>query len=150
MKQTWTWLVGVLGSGIAWFFGGWTASLTTLVILQVVDYFAGTTAAGVFHKSKHTESGGLNSSVGWKGLCKKFVVLLFVGVANRIDVEFGTTFIKDAVCLTFITNEAISLIENAGLMGIKIPKIITKAIDVLNGEKTIDELKKPENKTNEE
>lgn len=142
MKTAYTWIVGVLGSGIAWFFGGWTASLTTLVIFMCADFFAGLIAAGVFKVSKHTESGGLNSSVGFKGLCKKFVVLLFVGVANRIDIEFGTSFIKDAVCLTFITNEAISLIENAGLMGIKIPKIITKAIDVLNGEKNIEDLTK--------
>lgn len=134
MKATLCTIVGLIGSGIAYLFGGWNASIITLLIFMVADYVTGLIVAGVFHKSKKSSTGNLDSRAGWKGLCKKFVTLLFVIVANRLDVQMGTTFIRDAVCLAFITNELLSLIENAGLMGIPIPKIITKAIAVLNSE----------------
>ena len=75
-----------------------------------------------FKKSKKTESGALESHAGWKGLCRKGVTLLIVLVACRLDMTIGTTFIKDATVIGFIVNETISLIENAGLMGVPIPK----------------------------
>ena len=126
--------VGAIGSGIAYLFGGWTASITTLLIFMIVDYLTGLIVAGVFHKSKKSDTGSLESRAGWKGLCKKCMTLLFVIVAHRLDLQIGTSFIKDAVCIAFITNELLSIVENAGLMGIPIPKAITKAIAVLNGE----------------
>lgn len=125
-------ITGIVGSGIAYLFGGWSASLTTLLIFMIADYVTGLIVAGVFHKSKKSSTGNLDSRAGWKGLCKKFTTFLFVIIANRIDVQIGTTFIRDAVCVTFITNELLSLVENAGLMGIPIPEVITKAIAVLN------------------
>ena len=127
--------VGIIGSWIAFLFGGWDASLTTLLIFMLCDYITGMIVAGVFHKSKKTESGNLESRAGWKGICKKFITLLFIIVANRLDMQIGTQFIKDAVCITFITNELLSIIENAGLMGIPIPDAITKAIAVLHNKK---------------
>lgn len=123
--------VGMLGSLIASFFGGWTASLTTMVIFMGIDYVTGLIVAGVFHKSKKTDSGALESRAGFKGLCKKCVALLFVLIGYRLDLAIGTTYIRDAVCIAFIANELISIVENAGLMGLPIPSIITKAIDVL-------------------
>ncbi len=135
MKSTVCAITGVIGSGIAYLFGGWSASLTTLIIFMIADYITGLIVAGVFHKSKKSSTGNLDSRAGWKGLCKKFVTFLFVIIANRVDVQMGTTFIRDAVCLTFITNELISLVENAGLMGIPVPKVITEAIAVLNSNK---------------
>ena len=135
MKATLCAIIGTIGSGIAFLFGGWDASLTTLIMFMVADYVTGLIVAGVFHRSKKSSTGNLDSRAGWKGLCKKFVTLLFVIVANRLDMQMGTSFIKDAVCVAFITNELLSLIENAGLMGIPIPKVITKAIAVLNGNK---------------
>ena len=135
MKATICTVTGLIGSGIAYLFGGWSASIITLLIFMVADYVTGLIVAGVFHKSKKSSTGNLDSRAGWKGLCKKFVTLLFVIIANRLDMQMGTTFIKDAVCVAFITNELLSLIENAGLMGIPIPKVITKAIAVLNGNK---------------
>ena len=132
MKTTICTISGLVGSGIAYLFGGWSASITTLLIFMVADYATGLIVAGVFHKSKNSSTGNLESRAGWKGLCKKFVTLLFVIIANRLDIQMGTTFIRDAVCVAFITNELLSLIENAGLMGIPIPKVITKAIAVLN------------------
>ena len=127
--------IGFIGGGIAYLFGGWGASLTTLLIFMICDYITGVIVAGVFHKSKKTETGNLESRAGWKGLCKKFVTLLFIVIANRLDMQMGTQFIKDAVCITFITNELLSIIENAGLMGIPMPDAITKAVAVLHNRK---------------
>lgn len=124
--------IGVVGGGIAYLFGGWDASLVTLLICMICDYITGLIVAGVFHKSKKTKTGNLESRAGWKGLCKKFVTLLFVVIANRLDMQMGTQFIRDAVCITFITNELLSIVENAGLMGIPMPEAITKAIAVLH------------------
>jgi toxin secretion/phage lysis holin len=59
------------------------------------------------------------------------MTLAFVLIAYRLDLAIGTTYIKDAVIIAFITNELISLIENAGLMGIELPDVLVKAIDVL-------------------
>jgi toxin secretion/phage lysis holin len=124
-------LIGVLGSGIASLFGGWDAALVTLLIFMGIDYLTGLIVAGVFHKSEKTENGALESRAGWKGLCRKGVTLLIVLVACRLDLVMGSNFIRDAVVIAFIANEAISIIENAGLMGIPVPAAITRAIEVL-------------------
>lgn len=112
-------------------FGGWGSALTTLIIFMSIDYITGLMLAGIFKKSQKTESGALESRVGWKGLCRKGVTLLIVLVAVRLDMAVGTSFIKDATIIGFICNETISIVENAGLMGVPIPKPIIKAIDVL-------------------
>ena len=131
MKMKLLTLIGVIGSGIASLFGGWDAALVTLLIFMGIDYVTGLTVAGVFHKSEKTENGALESRAGWKGLCRKGVTLLVVLVACRLDLIMGSSFIRDAVVIAFIANETISIIENAGLMGIPIPAVITKAIEVL-------------------
>lgn len=123
--------VGTVGAAIADLFGGWNASLTTLIIFMIIDYVSGLIVAGVFKASTKTESGALESNAGWKGLFKKGMTLLLVLIAYRLDLAIGTNYIRDAVCIGFIANESISIIENAGLMGIPIPAAVTKAIDVL-------------------
>ncbi|MBQ7094332.1 MAG: phage holin family protein [Clostridia bacterium] len=123
--------VGVLGSLVTSMFGGWTKAMTTLLIFMIIDYITGLVVAGVFHKSPKSENGALESKAGWKGLCRKGMILLFVLVGHRLDLVIGASYIKDAVCIAFIVNELISLIENAALMGVPIPQIITKAIDLL-------------------
>lgn len=123
--------IGVVGSTIASFFGGFDAALITLLIFMGVDYATGLIVAGVFHKSEKTENGALESRAGWKGLCRKGVSLLVVLIACRLDMIMGSNFIRDATVIAFIANEAISIIENAGLMGVPIPSVITKAIEVL-------------------
>lgn len=131
-------IVGVIGGMIASVFGGWDAALTTLVLFMVIDYISGLIVAGVFHTSKKTESGTLESRAGWKGLCRKGMTLLFVLIAYRLDIAIGLNYIRDTVIIGFIANELISIVENAGLMGIPLPPVITKAIDVLTkkGENT--------------
>ena len=124
-------LVGMIGSWMASLFGGWDAALVTLIIFMGIDYVTGLIVAGVFHSSKKTQNGALESGIGWKGLLKKGVTLLVVLVACRLDLVMGANFIRDAVVIAFIANETISVIENAGLMGIPVPAVITRAIDVL-------------------
>lgn len=101
------------------------------MIFMGIDYLTGLIVAGVFHKSEKTENGTLESRAGWKGLCRKGVTLLVVLVACRLDVVMGSNFIRDAVVIAFVANETISIIENAGLMGVPIPSVIVKAIEVL-------------------
>ena len=60
------------------------------------------------------------------------MILVLVLIGHRLDMIFGGNYIKDGVCIAFIANELISIVENAGLMGVPIPKIITKAIDMLH------------------
>lgn len=124
-------IVGTLGSIVASFFGGWTASLTTLVIFMAVDYVTGLICAGVFHQSPKTETGALESRAGFKGLCRKGGVLILVLMGHRIDIVMGSNYLRDAICIAFIANETISITENLGLMGVPIPSVITNAIDIL-------------------
>ena len=139
MKQTLCAIWGLIGSAIASFFGGWDAGLATLLIFMAIDYVSGLIVAGVFHTSNKTNSGSLESRAGWKGLCRKCMTLLFVLVAYRLDLVIGTNYIRDAVIIAFIANETISLVENAGLMGIPLPAVIIKAIDVLQKKTEVNE-----------
>lgn len=122
---------GIIGAFIAQLFGGWTQGMTTLVILMIVDYIMGILVAAVFGTSKKTDDGKLESRAGWKGLVRKGVTLLIILVATRIDMLMGTTFVRDAAVIGFSANELLSIVENAGLMGIPMPKVITDAVEVL-------------------
>ncbi|SES68326.1 toxin secretion/phage lysis holin [[Clostridium] polysaccharolyticum] len=124
-------IVGVTGGAITNMLGGWDSAIITMLVFMALDYLSGIVVAGVFKKSTKTDSGALNSSVGWKGLCRKGMMLAFVLVANRLDIAIGTVYIRDAVVMAFTCNEAISITENSGLMGVPIPNQIVKAIEVL-------------------
>ena len=113
------------------FFWRLDQALVTLIIFMAIDYISGLIVAGVFHNSRKTESGTLESRTGWKGLCRKCMTLLFVLVAYRLDLAIGVDYIRDAVIIGFIANELISIVENAGLMGIPLPAVIANAIDIL-------------------
>lgn len=131
MKEQLCAIAGAAGGVIATLLGGWDTGLQTLLILMVVDYVTGLIVAGVFHRSSKTENGALESKAGWKGLCKKCMTLLFVLIAARLDMIIGVNYIRDAVCIGFIANELISITENAGLMGVPVPAILQKSIDIL-------------------
>ena len=132
MKTTILTAVGICGSTIAEAFEEWDKGLITLVTFMAIDYITGLMLAGVFKKSKKSKNGGLESKVGFKGLCKKCTVLLFVLIAHRLDLMTETNYIRDAVVIGFIANEAVSITENATLMGVPLPNVIIKAIDILN------------------
>ncbi|MBE5928508.1 MAG: phage holin family protein [Lachnospiraceae bacterium] len=129
---------GIFGNIIASLLGGWTGNLNTMLFMMAADWITGLIVAGVFKKSTKTENGKLNSSVGLKGLCKKGMMLLLVVVAHRFDLTIGTGYIRDTVIIALIVNEAISLLENAKLMGVRIPKVIYNAIEVIKNEKEIE------------
>lgn len=105
--------------------------LTTLILCMALDYLTGMVAAGIFHKSKKSAQGGLESRSGWKGLCRKGISLLIVLVAYRLDLIAGTDFICNAVMAAYLVNELLSITENIGLMGVPVPKVLTSAIDLL-------------------
>ena len=127
-------IVGAVGGFVAMVFGGWSDALITLIVFMALDYVTGLIVAGIFKKSKKSENGALESRAGFKGLCRKGVALMIVLVAVRLDIIMHTTYIKDAVIIAFVANESISIIENAGLMGIPVPGIIARAIDVLRND----------------
>ena len=131
MKNAICTTAGAIGGVIASLFGGWDAGLATLVMFMAIDYVSGLVVAGVFHNSKKTTSGALESKAGWKGLCRKGMSLLFVLIAYRLDLAIGSNYIRAAVIIGFIVNETISIVENAGLMGVPLPEVINKAIDIL-------------------
>lgn len=134
MKNVICTIAGAVGAFVGAALGGWDLAILTLSVFMLIDYVTGFLVAAVFHKSKKTESGGLKSHEGWKGLCKKCTVFLLVVVANLLDKQTGMTCIRDGVCAAFIVNETISILENSALMGIPIPAIITKALDVLTAQ----------------
>lgn len=134
-------MVGMIGSFVASWFGGWDTGLATLVAFMGIDYASGLIVAGVFHKSNKTKNGALESLAGWKGLCRKGMTLLFVLIAYRLDLAIGTTYrIRDAVVIGFMVNELISIVENAGLMGLPLPAVFTKAIEILTKKAEVDKL----------
>ena len=126
--------VACVGAAIASLFGGWNGAMTTLVILMLIDYITGIIVAGVFHASPKSSGGALSSAVGFKGICRKFVILLIVVVACRVDLLLDTNIIRDATCIGFCANELVSITENAGLMGIPLPRRLVEAIEVLRGD----------------
>ena len=131
MKSALLGLLGMIGSAVAMALGGWDASVITLFVFMGIDFITGLIVGGIFHKSNKTKNGALESRAGWKGLTKKGITILFVVIAVRLDLLLGSNYIRDAVCISFILNELISIVENAGLMGIPLPAVITKAIDIL-------------------
>ncbi len=143
--------IGAVGGLIAGLFGGWDEGLITLVIFMAIDYVSGLLVAGVFRRSPKTETGALESRAGWKGLCRKCMTLLGVLVACRLDLMIGTNYIRDAVVIGFVVNETISIIENAGLMGVQFPAPIQKAIEILSKEhdNRMEKMEEKEIKTDE-
>lgn len=138
MKDTICAAVGLGAGVISWLVGGFDTPILALIICMGADYVTGLIVAGVFHTSPKTKSGGLDSRVGWKGLARKFVTLLIVVVANLADLLLGLHYIRDAVIAAFCANECISILENAGLMGIRIPRVLTEALEKLGEEENHD------------
>ena len=134
MKETFSTVAGMVAGMVSWMTGGFDMPVLVLVICMGVDYLTGLIVAGVFHTSPKTSGGGLDSRVGWKGLARKFVTLLIVVVANLVDQMLKIGYIRDAVIAGFCANECISILENAGLMGIRIPKALKTALEKLSEE----------------
>ena len=132
VKVTVCTVFGAIGAFIANLFGGWSNDMTTLLIFMAADYVTGIIVAAFFKKSNKSKTGSLSSIAGLKGLAKKGVILLVVLIAYRLDMSLGISYIKTTTIIGFIANELVSIIENVGLMGIPLPGIITKAIEILH------------------
>ena len=113
----------VLGSAIgliSWFFGGLDGLLKVLLVLIVIDYFSGMSVAWL--------NDTISSSIGFKGITKKCIMLTFVGMAHLMDtiIPDDGGAIRSVVCLFYIANEGKSIIENADNLGIPIPHMLMK------------------------
>ena len=132
VKEILTAGIGALGGLMSWLYGGFGDAMSALIVFMTLDYMTGLIVAGVFHKSNKTESGALESKAGWKGLCRKGMTLGIVMMAALLDRVMGTSYIRDAVIVGFIFNESLSILENAGLMGVSYPKALKNALNLLN------------------
>lgn len=105
----------VIGGWLGYFLGGMDGLLTALIIFMVLDYITGLMCAIIDKK--------LSSAVGFKGICKKALILLLVGVANIVDVHVvGTgSALRGAVVCFYLSNEGLSLLENAAYIGLPVP-----------------------------
>lgn len=124
--------IGLAGSAVVSLFGGWDLCLQTLMLFMGIDWLTGgILLPAVFGKSPKSSNGALESRAGWKGLCRKAMTLFYVLIAARLDALMGTEYLRNAVCIGFIANEALSIVENAGLMGLPLPVGLKKAINIL-------------------
>lgn len=132
MKKLLLFTLGAVGSLISNLLGGWNGAMTTLLIFMIIDYLSGLAVAGIFSKSTKTETGKLNSTIGFKGLCKKCMIFVFVIIGYQLDKLLQIDYVQNLIIISFIANELLSIVENAGLMGVPVPAVISKAIDLLN------------------
>lgn len=121
----------VLSTAVSRLLGGWDSTTQLLVGLMLADYVTGLMVAGVFKASPKTEGGRLSSAVGFRGICKKSVVLLLVWVACMVDNALGSDEIRVLVLFFFIGNEGLSLLENLGLMGVPYPQKLRDMLEAL-------------------
>lgn len=136
IKSIGAWCVGTM----IYFIGGFDLLLEALLVCMMIDYLMGLTVAGLFQRSKKSDNGGLNSFIGWLGISKKITSLLFVVIGVELQKMTGIVGIREGIIIALVVNELISIIENAGLMGIPVPVQLTKMIDIL---------KQKENENNE-
>lgn len=123
------------GAAIGFFKGVWNPMLTILAWCMVIDYASGLLVAFGGHSPK-TNAGGISSAVGFRGLAKKAMILLVIGLAALIDQSTGNAVFMMAACTYYIANEGISILENAVLMGINVPDVLKKALEVMRESKS--------------
>lgn len=123
--------VAVAGSFVANALGGWDAALKVLVAFMAADYITGVLVAALWQRSNKSETGALDSKAGFKGLCKKGMILLLVWLGVLLDNAMGAAYIRTAVVLFFIGNEGLSLLENLGLMGVPFPEALKNMLEAM-------------------
>lgn len=129
MKEFWNTiqlLFAGVGGWLGWFLGGCDSLLYALLAFVLVDYITGVMCA-INDKS-------LSSAVGFKGICRKVLIFLLVGVANILDVQVigSGSVLRTAVIFFYISNEGISLLENAGHLGLPIPQKMKEILEQLH------------------
>jgi len=129
MKEIWNWIqivFAAIGGGIGWFLGGADGFLYALIAFVVIDYITGVMCAIVDHK--------LSSEVGFKGIFKKVLIFTMVGIGNIIDVQVlgQAGVLRTAVIFFYLSNEGVSLMENAGHLGLPIPAKLKEVLEQLH------------------
>lgn len=129
MKEFWNTIQLIftaVGGGLGYFLGGCDGLLYALIAFVVIDYITGVMCAIIDRK--------LSSAVGFKGIFRKVLIFLLVGIANIIDVQvIGTgAVLRTAVIFFYISNEGVSLLENAGHLGLPIPEKIKTVLEQLH------------------
>lgn len=124
-------IISSLGSLIINIIGKPTNELMILLLLMIIDLITGTLVSAVWHKSSKTKSGKLSSRVMFKGIVKKILTLVIVVIAYQLDILLNINMIRYIVIIMLIIEEILSIIETITLTGLKVPTIITKALDIL-------------------
>ena len=129
MKEFWTTIQVIftgIGGWLGWFLGGCDGLLYALVLFVVVDYITGVMCAAADHK--------LSSEVGFKGICRKVLIFLLVGIGHVLDAQIiGTgSVLRTAVIFFYLSNEGVSLLENAGHLGLPIPEKLKVVLEQLH------------------
>ena len=136
MKQIWSGVqiaFSALGGFCGWFLGGFDGFLYALIAFVVIDYITGVMCAIIDRK--------LSSAVGFKGIFRKVLIFLLVGIANIIDVQvIGTgAVLRTAVIFFYISNEGVSLLENTAYLGLPIPEKMKDILSQLHGREEVKE-----------
>ena len=129
MKEFWNTIqliFSAVGGWLGYFLGGCDGLLYALIAFVVIDYITGVMCAIIDRK--------LSSAVGFKGIFRKVLIFLLVGIANIIDVQVVGTgaVLRTAVIFFYISNEGVSLLENAGHLGLPIPEKIKTVLEQLH------------------
>ena len=129
MKEFWTSIQVVftaVGGWLGWFLGGCDGLMYALIAFVVVDYITGIMCAIVDKK--------LSSAVGFKGICKKVLIFLLVGVANILDVNIigSGSVLRTAAIFFYLSNEGVSLLENTSHLGLPVPNAIKEVLQQLH------------------
>jgi toxin secretion/phage lysis holin len=120
--------LAALGTAASALLGGWDMWLQVLVYFVIADYLTGVLAAFCLKK--------LSSEVGARGIAKKVFIFLLVGIAYQIDMLAGTELVRAAVCAFYIGIEGLSVLENAGKLGIPLPEVLTSALEQMQNRGT--------------
>lgn len=131
LKHTFLTGLSLAGGLLAKALGGWDTALQVLIGVMAADYVTGILLAALWHRSSKSESGALESNACFKGLVKKSMVLLLVWLGAMLDAVTGNHFVRTTVCLFFIANEALSILENTALMGVPYPAAVKNMLDAM-------------------
>ena len=129
MKEFWNliqFIFTAIGGWLGYFLGGCDGLLFALVVFAVADYITGVMCAISDKK--------LSSHVGFKGICRKVIIFMLVGIAHMIDVNVIATgsILRTAVIFFYLYNEGVSLLENAGHLGLPIPEKLKVVLEQLH------------------